>query len=213
MKKMMLIALVFLTTQISFAATIGPKVEAQIARYAERIKQSRESLENKFDFKNDKRLAEAVKTSLDKILSKSTNADSTHLMNLMNFDGSAGKDVITKIIEQTTIIEQNKDAKAVAAANRTLELLTFTGRGLDQILPIEQTAREAKIASQREQVELALNISEQIAQFEDYTSDTAKSYALAYKTALKSGKTPRQAFEAATKIKNITEEQLKNCKI
>ncbi len=210
MKKMFLVAMVFLMSQFSFAATVGPKVEAQIARYAERVKESREKESNKFDFKNDVNLAKAVKTSLERILGKATSADSQHLMNLMNFDSSGGAEVLTKIIEQSKIIADSKDVQAVATANATLELLSILGSKLDVILPIDAKAREAIIAEQTKQVTLGLKISESIAKFQALSSKVANEYAAEYKKTLMGGKSPELAMLAAKNKtgKDIKEDQL-----
>lgn len=206
MKKMILASLVLMFTQLSFAAGLAKEaIDTRIKPYAERIEKAKSM--NSGDFTKDAKVMKLISDSLDKIVKSSSAGNSEAYIKLINND--SGRSVLAKIAELSSI---TTDASATDAqkqiARKAMDLLASSAKSIDMLSKNESEAKQ-----QQAKIELALKVSEKIASFGTYESQTAKDYAKAYETALENGKSPKDAMKEASRVakKEIKEEDITSC--
>lgn len=205
---MLLAALVFLGAQFSMALGMPKeKIETVIKPYAEKIEAARNK--NAGDFQKDAEVRRLVENQLNNIVSKSGAGDTAAFMKLLNADNSRA--VLIEIGRLSSIARDNSATEAdKSAARKALDLLAKSSKGIDSL-----AKNEAEGQAQQKKIDLAVKVSERIAKFNDFKSETAKTYAKAYETALENGKSPSEAMKEANRAskKEITEDDILNCVI
>lgn len=208
MKKMILVGIVFLMSQMSMAAGFAKeKIESRVQPYAERIEKAK--LSNAGDFTKDAKVMKLISDSLDKIVREAGAGNTAELIKLINVD--SGRSVLTEVARLSSVIgDKAASATEVATAKKALELLTLSAKGVEMLSKDDAAAKV-----QQAKVELAIKVSEKIASFNSFESATAKTYAKAYETALENGKSPRDAMKEASlkSKKEIKEEDIESCTI
>ncbi len=205
MKKMILVAMVFMMAQVSMAVGLSKETAAtRVKSYTESIDKAKLDIKNGGDFRNNATLKEKVNSSILKIVTDSQAGEVTNLMKLINTETSA----LVEVARLHSII-QDKAASAaeIKQAKEGLDLLSLAARNIDAL-----AKNDAEAKANQEQAQLAIDISFNISKFADYSSKTANTFAAEYKKALESNN-PRKAIEIANRKtgKQLTEEQLKTC--
>lgn len=208
MKNMLMAGLVFLMAQVSLAALGLPKekLEARIKPYAERIEEARR-LSGTNDFTQDPKVKSLIERSLNKIVEAAKAGNTEAFMKLINND--SGKAVLTEIGRLSSIIGDKAASEAdKKSAQKGLDLLALSAKNIELLSKNSAHAKE-----QQEQITLAVKVSEKIAKFNEYTSETAKTYAKAYETALENGLSARAAMKEASRAskKEVKEDDILAC--
>lgn len=208
MKKMLLAVLVLVMAQISLAAGLSrEKLAERVNPIAEKIEAAK--LKNAGDFTKDATVMKLVDRSLEKIVSAAQSGNKEALIKLINTN--AGREVLMEIGRLSSIIG-DKDATEAdkSSAKKALTLLSLSANSIELLVKNEAEAKEQQV-----KVELAIKVSERIAKFNSFTSETAKTYAKAYETALTNRMSPREAMKEAGRVakKEIKEEDILNCLI
>ncbi len=205
---MLLAALVFFGAQFSMALGMPKeRIETIIKPYAEKIEAARNK--NAGDFQKDAEVRRLVENQLNNIVSKSGAGDTAAFMKLLNADGSRA--VLMEIGRLSSIARDTSATEAdKSAARKALDLLAKSSKGIESL-----SKTEAEGQAQQKKIDLAVKVSERIAKFNDFKSETAKTYAKAYETALENGKSPSDAMKEANRAskKEITEDDILNCVI
>ncbi len=208
MRKMILVAMVFLMSHMAMAAGLAKeRIETRVKPYADRIEKAK--LDKAGDFTKDAKVMKLVTDSLDKIVREAGVGETSSLIKLINND--SGRSALIEIARLSSIIgDKAATAAEVATAKKALELLSLSGKSVELLAKDEAQAKE-----QQAKVDLALKVSEKIASFNGFESATAKTYAKAYETALENGMSPRDAMKDASlkSKKEIKEEDIESCTI
>lgn len=206
MKKMLLVGLVFLLAQVSMALGMPKeKIEARIQPFAERIEKAK--LDKAGDFTKDAVVMKAVTNSLELITKKAGAGDVQAFIKLINND--SGRSVLMEIGRLSSIVSDKTATESdITSAKKALDLLALSAKSVELLSKDEAHAKD-----QQAKVDLAVKVSERIAKFNEFTSKTAKKYAEAYETALANGKSPKEAMKEASKVKELTEDDILNCVI
>ena len=201
MKKMMLIAVVFMMAQVSMAA--GLTREAALDRvkpYAERVEKAK--LDKAGDFTKDAKVNNLIESSLIKITREAGAGNTKNLIRLINNDSSAK--VLATVARLSSVIKESKLESEKAVARKALDLLSLAGNNMEML-----TKNDAEKDARSKQIELAIDVCENIAKFSQLTSETAIKYAAAYEKGLEESMTVSKAIEKASAIKKLSEEDLK----
>lgn len=205
---MLLAILVFFVAQVSMAVGMPKeRIEARIKPFAERIEKAK--LEKAGDFTQDAVVMKAVTNSLDLIVKNAGAGNTQAFIKLINNDG--GRAVLMEIGRLSSIISDTAASTTdKAGAKKGLELLALSAKSVELLAKDAAQAKE-----QQTKVDLAVKVSERIAKFNEFASETAKTYAKAYELALENGKSPREGMKEASKVskKEISEEDILNCVI
>lgn len=205
---MLLAVLVFFVAQVSMAVGMPKeRIEARIKPFAERIEKAK--LEKAGDFTQDAVVMKAVTNSLDLIVKNAGAGNTQAFIKLINNDG--GRAVLMEIGRLSSIISDTSASTTdKAGAKKGLELLALSAKSVELLAKDAAQAKE-----QQTKVDLAVKVSERIAKFNEFASETAKTYAKAYELALENGKSPREGMKEASKVskKEISEEDILNCVI
>jgi len=206
MKKMLLAVLVFFVAQTSMALGMPKeKIEARIQPFAEGIEKAK--LDKAGDFTKDAVVMKAVTNSLVLIIKNAGAGEVQAFIKLINND--SGRSVLMEIGRLSSIVSDKTATESdITSAKKALNLLALSAKSIELLSKDSVQAKE-----QQSKVDLAVKVSERIAKFNEFTSETAKKYAQAYELALENGKSPREAMKEASKVKDIKEEDILNCVI
>lgn len=205
---MLLASLLFFVAQASMALGLPKeKLEARIKPYAELIEKAK--LDKAGNFKSDERVQKIISDSLTKIVESAGAGETAAFMKLLNADSSRA--VLMEIGRLSSIISDKQATTSdKESAKKALDLLA---KASGSVKELSKDANEAE--AQQKKINLAIKVSERIAKFNDFKSDTAKKYAQAYELALDNNKSPSEAMKEANKAskKEITEDDILNCVI
>jgi hypothetical protein len=224
MKKMILVAVVFLMGQLSMAAGLSEaKIAERIKPYAEHIEKAKERTKGDLNaFKNDKIVKRAIVTALEKITADAKAGSAENIMMLIH--AGDAKAVLSDVAKYSSIIK-NEDGKSseleIKQAKKALELLSLSGNHIDLLQKSGDSKNEAEAKVRADNVALALKVSNKIASFGDYKSERAKKYVEVFEAALTENKSVHQAMdeantkskEAVADKKDIKEEDILSCEV
>ncbi len=202
MKKMILMALL-LVSQLTHAAEVTRMSKEQAQTRVEKslvYKQIEKKLAEGKSLTSDPVLAGRINDVLNLTLKDVVIVDNSKLMNLLNVDAML---TMSEIARQASIVkDKNSNAQEIANAKKAIELLALAGKNINTTAKNDSEAKELK-----EQLATAIEASDRVAKFE--YSKTSKEFQEGYESALKKGKSPKDAVLEASKGKFTLEDILK----